>query len=86
MRGLPHDPAAAAPVAPAFVFSPNEVLARTPASVVWVDNNTSTGRIIERLMGMPAIMTAANDRRRRIGGRNRQDAGPKRGSEKHFSQ
>jgi len=56
------------------VFSPNEAFVRTPTPVVWMDDDASAGRIVERLVGMPASMAAANDCGRRIGGRNRQCA------------
>ena len=63
IRGLPHDPFAAAPVAAALVFAEGELFARPPMPIVFMNDDTGFMGEVVRVMHMPASVALAYDRR-----------------------
>src|ERR1700761_9851148 len=72
---LPDRPLVAAPITAAFMLTEAEFLARAPAPIVLVDNDTGVGRIAVGLVGVPADVAGTDDGGRCAGRSQREQGG-----------
>src|SRR5579872_6815187 len=76
LRFLPADPPVSVPIAATLMFPEHELLSRSPAPIVFVNDHSRIRRVAVGLMRMPAHMAGANDGGRGAHGRACKHRGP----------